>query len=78
MSRPVRTHLVERVGTRDRLALVNSAVIEAARRYVAAHLLAERAAGDDVGETVRVIERDDALQDLRDACSAQGRGRVRR
>jgi hypothetical protein len=55
--------------------LIAQAVIEAARRLMAAHLLAERAAGDDVGETVRVIERDDALQDLRDTLSAHSRTR---
>lgn len=59
-------------------AMVEAAVIEAARRYVAAHLLAERAAGDDVSETVRVVDQDGALQDLRDCLAAHSRVRSRR
>ena len=56
--------------------LVESAVVEAARRYVAAHLLVERAAGrGDTAETVAVFDRDDALQSLRDCLAAHSRVR---
>lgn len=57
---------------------VTQALVEAARQYVAAYLLNERAAGHGLAaETVRVIDVDDALQSLRDACVVHSRIRRR-
>ena len=61
--------------------LVEAAVVEAARRYVASQLRAERKAcgvkdgGDFDAYQDAVNVSLDALQDLRDACSAHSRVR---
>ncbi len=56
--------------------LLNQAVVEAARAFMATHLRAEAGrAGNGLPMEVEVA---DALQGLRDALSAQGRARVRR
>lgn len=60
-----------------RTDLVDQAVVESARIFMAAHLRHERAEvrGDDVGASVSVLDADAALQDLRDALAAQSKTR---
>lgn len=61
-------------GTRE--DLIDQAVVEAARRYMAAFLAWERNR-DGHGSMVLETERDAALQDLRDALTSQSRVRER-
>ncbi len=51
--------------------LITRAVIEAARHFMAAELVLDRAPGIGRGREDRVNERDGALQDLRDAIAAE-------
>lgn len=61
----------------NRPDLLTQAVVEAARRYMAANLWADRAGGRDryVPYQDRVNDSLDALQDLRDALAAQRRSK---
>lgn len=71
----LRAELAARATSRRR-ELLEQAVIEAARGYLAAHLRWERAAGQphDLADD-RAMTRDDALQTLRDAAWAERRAR---
>jgi tryptophan 2,3-dioxygenase len=60
-----------------RTDLINQAVVEAARRVMAAQLRVERAGASTLWRDVEIM-RDAEFQDLRDALSSQSRVRARR